>query len=225
MKKLLMTTMVSAAALGLAACDSEDVENTPVDDIDEIVDADEEEPYPMGGELNEDQQANYDAMDRQAVSDEYDSNMADMQSEMESGGGMAAGSMDGNGQSNSGSMNDGDMSGGDSMSGGASMDDGSSMDSGDAMSGSSGSSMPARSAMTFSYLDRNDDGQLSVAEYAIWALPTNPNPPEPNDARGPHLTQDQINEAGQTFFYFDDDGNTYLSEEEFQDARNSGRTG
>ena len=87
----------------------------------------------------------------------------------------------------------------------------------------SNSSMPSRSAMTFSYLDRNDDGQLSVAEYAIWALPTNPNPPEPNDDLAPHLTQDQINEAGQTFFYFDDDGDTYLSQSEFQDARNSGR--
>ncbi|WP_120075826.1 EF-hand domain-containing protein [Aurantiacibacter odishensis] len=220
MKKMLMATMASAAVLGLAACGSEDVENTPVDDIDEIVD--EDEPYPVGGDLNEDQQANYDAMDRQAVSDEYDANMADMQSEMNSGGGMADGSME------SGSMEDGAMSGsgsmesdsmaeGDAMSGGASMGDGS------AMSASSGSSMPARSAMDFSYLDRNDDGQLSVAEYAIWALPTDPVPPEPNDARGPHLTQDEINEAGQTFFYFDDDGDSYLSQEEFQDARNSGR--
>ena len=123
--------------------------------------------------------------------------------------------------------------GGASMSGSGSMDsDDMSSDSSTSGSGSSsaegamigsGSSMPSRSQMTFSYLDRNDDGQLSVAEYAIWALPTNPNPPEPNDALGPHLTQDQINEAGQTFFYFDDDGDTYLSQEEFQDARNSGR--
>ena len=88
-----------------------------------------------------------------------------------------------------------------------------------------GSSMPSRSKMTFGYLDRNDDGKLSVAEYAIWALPTDPKPPEPNDALGPHLTQDQINEAGQTFFFFDDDGDTYLSQDEFQDARNSGRVG
>lgn len=215
MKKLLMTTMVSAAALGLAACDSEDVENTPVDDIDEILD--EDEPYPVGGELNEDQQANYDAMDRQAVSDEYDANMEAMQSDMDSGG-MSDGSMDGSSTSGSGSMENDGMSDDDSMSGGASMDDG------DASSGSSQSSMPARSQMSFSYLDRNGDGQLSVAEYAIWALPTDPNPPEPNDALAPHLTQDQINQAGQTFFYFDDDGDSYLSQEEFQDARNSGRT-
>lgn len=223
MKRLLtMTTLVSAAALGLAACDSEDVENTAVDDIDELVDEDvNDEPYPVAGDLDEEQQANFDAMDRQAVSDEYDANMAEMQSEMESGGGMAAGSMSSGSETDTGS--DDSMSNGDAASGGASMDDG------DAMAGSnsgsaSTSSMPSRSQMSFSYLDRNDDGQLSVAEYAIWALPTNPNPPEPNDAIGPHLTQDQINEAGQTFFYFDDDGDSYLSEQEFQDARNSGRT-
>ncbi len=207
MKRILtMTTLVSAAAFGLAACDSEDVENTPVDDIDEIVDNDvDDEPYPLGGDLNEDQQANYDAMDSQAVSDEYDRNMADMQSEMESNGAMSDGEMGGASMSDENSAGNSDDAGAES-----------------AMNGS-GSSMPARSEMTFSYLDRNDDGQLSVAEYAIWALPTDPNPPEPNDARGPHLTQDEINEAGQTFFYFDDDGDSYLSQDEFQDARNSGR--
>ena len=210
-RALSMTALVSVAALGLAACDSEDVENTPVDDIDEIVDEDVNEPYPVGGDLSEEQQANYDAMDRQAVSDEYDANMA----EMESGGGMADSSA-GEGMSDSGSMSDSDA-----MSDSASMSDGSMSD--DATS-SSGTSLPPRGEMSFSYLDRNGDGQLSVAEYAIWALPTDPNPPEPNDAVGPHLTQDQINEAGQTFFYFDDDGDSYLSEQEFQDARNSGRT-
>ncbi|WP_338245346.1 hypothetical protein [Aurantiacibacter hainanensis] len=219
-----MTALVSAAALGLSACGSEDVENTPVDDIDELVDEDVNEPYPVGGELNEDQQANYDAMDRQAVSDEYDANRAEMQAEMESGGGMAAGSTGTSTSGNSGgnATADGGTSDGDAMSGGASMSDDSMASSGSSSSGTS-SSLPPRGEMSFGYLDRNDDGQLSVAEYAIWALPTNPNPPEPNDALGPHLTQDQINEAGQTFFYFDDDGDTYLSEAEFQDARNSGR--
>lgn len=211
-RALTMTTLVSVAALGLAACDSEDIENTAVDDIDEIVDEDvNTEGYPVGGELTQDQQTNYDAMDRKAVSDEYDTNMADMQAEMEAGGSMAASSTSSDGatggaaMAESGSASSNNMSGSDST-----------------MSGS-GTSMPARSQMSFSYLDRNDDGRLSVAEYAIWALPTNPNPPEPNDALGPHLTQDQINEAGQTFFYFDDDGDTYLSQEEFQDARNSSR--
>ena len=213
-----MTTLVSAAALGLAACDSEDVENTPVDDIDEIVDDSNDEAYPVGGDLNDDQQASLDAMDSQSVSDEYDRNMADMQTEMESGGGASDGSMGGATMSGSGSTDSDETSSDSSTSGsGTTSAEG-------AMNGT-GSSMPSRSKMTFGYLDRNDDGKLSVAEYAIWALPTDPNPPEPNDALGPHLTQDQINEAGQTFFFFDDDGDTYLSQDEFQDARNSGRVG
>ena len=152
-------------------------------------------------------------MDRQAVSDEYDTNIQAMQN-----GSMNGSSMSG---SDSDSMSDETMSEDDAMSGGASMDDQSATST---SSSSSASSMPARSEMSFSYLDRNGDGQLSVAEYAIWALPTNPAPPEPNDALAPHLTQDQINTAGQTFFYFDDDGDSYLSQEEFQTARNSGRT-
>ncbi|MEE4210973.1 MAG: EF-hand domain-containing protein [Parvularcula sp.] len=203
MKHIGLTTMASVAMLSLAACDSENVENTPVDDIDEIVD--EDEPYPVGGTLNEQQQSNYDAMDRQSVSDEYDANRQTMiAQDGTSDGASASGMDDAGGQGSMGTEQSG------------------SSDS--SMAGASMSSMPARSAMTFDYLDRNGDGQLSVAEYAIWALPTNPNPPEPNDAIGPHLTTEEINTAGQTFFYFDDDGDSYLSMQEFQDARNSGRT-
>ena len=84
--------------------------------------------------------------------------------------------------------------------------------------------MRLRQNMTWGYLDRNDDDQLSVAEYAIWALPTHPTEPARNDAKAPYLTQSQINEAGQTFFYFDEDGDSYLSQAEFQAARNSART-
>ena len=84
--------------------------------------------------------------------------------------------------------------------------------------------MMPRSQMDFAYLDRNDDGELSVAEYAIWALPAEPLDPARNDARPPYLNQSQINEAGQTFFYFDRDGDSYLSQSEFQAARNSART-
>lgn len=210
MKHITMITMASGAALALAACDSENVENTPIDDVDEIIDADE--PYPVGGTLTEQQQSNYDAMDRQAVSDEYDANRQEMMEQ----GASAETSMTGAGNETT--------SGGSGAGGGASTEDtGDGMGGGSTDMNASGSSMPARSAMSFDYLDRNDDGQLSVAEYAIWALPTNPNPPEPNDAIGPHMTTDEINTAGQTFFYFDDDGDTYLSPEEFQDARNSGR--
>ena len=218
MRKLFMTTLASAAALGLAACGSEDVENTPVDDIDEIVDNDlAEDGYPQAGELNETQQANFDAMDRAAVGEEYTANRDAMMTEMESGGDMADGSTaDGSGSSGSDMADGSSDTSGDTTSGNA--DD---MSGGDSMAGSS--SMPSRSQMSFAYLDRNDDGQLSVAEYAIWALPTSPTGSAPNDAIAPELTQSQINEAGQTFFYFDDDGDSYLSQSEFQSARDSSR--
>ena len=75
--RLKLTALVSTAALALAACGSEDVENTAIDDVDEIVDDDvnaDDDAYPVGGDLDEDQQTRFDEMDRQAVSDEYDRN-------------------------------------------------------------------------------------------------------------------------------------------------------
>ncbi|NCP18164.1 MAG: EF-hand domain-containing protein [Erythrobacter sp.] len=216
-RKLALTTLVSTAALALAACDSEDVENTPVDDVDELVvdDADQSEDdlYPVGGELSDDQQGRFDSMDRQSVSDEYDRNRDTMMNEAQGGGAMSDRSTGGDSMSGGGSDGDDSMSSSDMA--------GTSGTSGDGMSGST---MPSRGAMGFSYLDRNDDGKLSVAEYAIWALPTDPTEPEPNDARPPYLTPEEINEAGETFFYFDEDGDSYLSQSEFQTARASSRT-
>ncbi|MBD58714.1 MAG: hypothetical protein CL808_01145 [Citromicrobium sp.] len=207
-RALTLTTFVSAAALSLAACDSEDVENTPVDDIDEIADADAnqglDDAYPVGGDLDEEQQARFDAMDRQAVSDEYDRNRDAMTGETDTDDGSMGGD----------TMAE-DSTGSDGSTGSSSTDD---------TSASDGNAMMPRSRMSFDWLDRNEDGELSVAEYAIWALPTDPTEPEPNDARAPYLTQDQINEAGETFFYFDEDGDSYLSQSEFQAARNSART-
>ena len=37
-----------------------------------------------------------------------------------------------------------------------------------------GTNMRSRRDMSWSYLDRNSDGQLTVAEYAIWAIPLTP---------------------------------------------------
>jgi hypothetical protein len=98
--------------------------------------------------------------------------------------------------------------------------------SGDAASGStdgaasgSGVSMPSPSMMTFDYLDRNKDGKLSVAEYAIWAMPVSPAHQAPNDQGAPELTSEQINDVGRSFFYFDGDGSTYLSPTELAAAR------
>ena len=227
MKNLMFTTLASAAALTLAACGSEDVENTVVDDVDELVDADVNEVgYPVGGELNPDQQTAYDTMDRQAISDEFDMNYDAIRTERVANADLTAdGAMSGSdAMSGSGSMDssgsmsgsNGSTSGGDAMSGSGSMTS--------ASSGSGMSGMPARSAMDFGWLDRNDDGKLSVAEYAIWAVPVDPNDPAPNDAKKPYMTSEEINEAGETFFYFDQDGSTYLSEQEFAMARNSAMT-
>lgn len=79
--------------------------------------------------------------------------------------------------------------------------------------------MRERQNMTWGYLDRNDDDQLSVAEYAIWAIPLDPNAPKPNDELTPYLTADQANKAADSFFYYDIDGDSYLSRREFTAAR------
>lgn len=214
MKRLTLITMVSATAIGLAACDSEDVENTPIDDIDEIVDADsDDEGWPVAGELDETSQANAEAADVAAVSDEYERNRNAILVEAEErASSQGAGSMD------------------DEMTGEGNTDDRASNDASPGSdagmaSGEGGMvALPPRSQMTYSWLDRNNDGRLSVAEYAIWALPTDPTDFAANDEKRPYLTPAQINEAGQTFFYFDADGDTYLSQSEFQAARDSSKT-
>lgn len=216
MKKLAFLA-VSTAALALAAC-SDDPNETPITqeaapDMDAEVLADD--AMPVGGDLNETQQASYDAMDRQAVSDEYDTNRDSMMAESSSA----------SDNSNAMASNTDSMSG---SSGGTSASTSDSSSSSTSSADNSGSSdvaaLPARSQMDFAYLDRNSDGRLSVAEYAIWAVRANPNTPVANDQTKPYISTDQINEAGQTFFYFDEDGDSYLSQSEFQAARNSART-
>ncbi len=162
-----------------------------------------------------------DAMDRQAISDELDMNYDAIRTERVANADLAAsGSMGGSDtMDSSDSMSGSDStgsSGGDAMSGSGSMDN--------ASSGSGMSDLPPRSAMDFQWLDRNNDGKMSVAEYAIWAVPVAPGDPAPNDAKKPYMTSEEINQAGQTFFYFDQDGSTYLSPEEFTMARNSAMT-
>ena len=220
----------AASALALSACG----EGEPLDDVDEINDIAEEDgaddAYPVGGDLTSEQQASYDAMDRQAVSDEYDANQDAMMAD-----GTMSGSSSGTMASDTSSMSDDAAMGG----GMADSSSGNMADSGDAMQGSSGNMQSGnmasnngqsveplrpRSQMDFAFLDRNSDGELSVAEYAIWAVRANPRTDAPNDARPPYMTTAQINEAGTTFFYFDEDGDSYLSESEFMNARNSART-
>lgn len=222
MRKFLLLS-AAAAGLALSGCDSEDVENTPVDDIDEIVDEDNE-GYPVAGELSDEQQAKFDSFDREAAAMEYDDNQAGMHSgstDGHSGDAMASGS--GTQSSQTGQAASGNSSNTDQAS--ASGNAGSStMNSNDANSASGVAALRPRSQMDFAFLDRNGDGQLSVAEYAIWAVRSNPRKPKPNDNNRPYTSVDQINEAGETFFYFDADGDTYLSPQEFGAARSSART-
>lgn len=93
---------------------------------------------------------------------------------------------------------------------------------GDTATSNTGSSMPERSEMDWTYLDRNSDGRLSVAEYAVWAIPVDPNAPKPNDETKPYVTADQANKAADSFFYYDQDGDSYLSQVEFNNARRGG---
>ena len=158
MKNLMFTALAGAAALSLAACDSENVENTAVDDVDELVDNDVNDVgYPVGGELNPDQQTAYDAMDRQAISDELDMNYDAIRTERVANADLSAsGNMSGSGSMDSSDAMSGSdatsSSGGDAMSGSGSM--------ANASSGSGMSDLPPRSAMDFQWLDRNSDGKL-----------------------------------------------------------------
>ena len=198
-----LLTAVAAACVAIAGCNSEDVENTPIDDIDEVI-AEDDEGYPVAGELSPEQQANFDAFDRDATVEEYDTNQATLavtDSTESDAGGVAS-----DASRNDTSSNDGP---GNSVT---------------AKPSSNVEPLRARSAMDFAFLDRNGDGQLSVAEYAIWAVRSNPREPKENDETRPFTSPDQINEAGETFFYFDEDGNTYLSPDEFGAARASART-
>ncbi len=184
MRRLTLASFAPLAVLGLAACGGDAPEEEIAVDLPEVpVEVSDAGPD-TSVTLNEEQQARYDAVDWQAVSDEYDQNYRTMRDE--SGSSMSA--------NQSGTSGNGVMT------------------------------MPPRGQMDFAFLDRNDDGKLSVAEYAIWAVGANPTTPAPNDETRPFMTQEQLNEAGQTFFHFDQDGSTYLSESEFQAARNSGRT-
>ncbi|ABC63503.1 hypothetical protein [Erythrobacter litoralis] len=219
MRKIIaFAATVSLASL--AACDSDDVENTVVDDIDEIADADTEyDPMTRDYTLSEDAQARRDAFDADAFGTEYAGYRDEVVAERDTEESMAAereaermaASSD-----NSGSGSD------DASSGSSSANAGSSADS----SGSnamptrdSTTNMRTRASMTWSYLDRNDDNRLSVAEYAIWAIPLDPTNPKPNDEVPPYVTPTQANKAADSFFYYDVDGDTYLDRREFTAAR------
>ena len=204
LKNTIAITLASAGLLALSACGDNDVDNTAMDtpaaDMTTTDTAMMDDAYPVAGELTPAQQTAYDRMDRKAISDEYDTNNDAIMTEYSGADTASDGAMAQSGQDSSVTQNSQDMQGGATK------------------------TMPARGEMDFAFLDRNDDGKLSTAEYAIWAVPANPTKPKANDSTKPYLTQDQINEAGQTFFYFDEDGDTYLQPAEFEAARSSART-
>jgi len=204
MRRLTIISFASAAALTLAACGGE-----PDDNVTAVQDTPATSMEGLGPDtsvaLSDEQQARYDATDWNAVSEEYDTNYEAMTTGTGSTP-LAAGNTTASPDQPSGS-------------------EGSAMNAGTAGSPTApGVTMPPRGEMDFAFLDRNDDGQLSVAEYAIWAVEANPTTPAANDQTRPYLRPEQINEAGRTFFHFDQDGSTSLSETEFQAARDSGRT-
>lgn len=215
MNRIVLST-IAASCVAIAGCDSQDVENTPIDDIDEIVE-DDDEGYPVGGELSDEQQARYDTFDREAAVQEYDSNQAAMTAPVTTEDGAANGSSTGTNMPSGGQVA---SSIGESAPG--TSEEASNMGGG--ISGTEVTPLRPRSKMDFAFLDRNGDGELSVAEYAIWAVGSNPLRPKENDQTLPYTSPEQINEAGRTFFYFDEDGDTYLSPEEFAAARASART-
>ena len=96
-------------------------------------------------------------------------------------------------------------------------------DSGNAAGSASaqqGASLPAPANMSFSDLDRNDDGKLSVAEWAIYAVGVDPTVKKgEDDQKPPYATADQLNRAADGFFAYDTDGDTYLQEGEFEQAK------
>ena len=208
--------LASSAAIALTACGSEDVENTPVDDIDEIVDNDTEyDPMTRDYTLSEEAQARRDQFDEEATAEEYGQYRDEIMAEQDTAESMASERED-----NASAMAASD--------GGSDSASGSSTDTMSSSDGASSSDMPERDAntnmrtrasMTWSYLDRDDSNRLSVAEYAIWAIPLDPTEPEPNDAKPPYVETEEINKAADSFFYYDIDGDSYLDRREFTAAR------
>ena len=75
--------------------------------------------------------------------------------------------------------------------------------------------LPTRDDMNWGFLDRDDNGQLTLAEYAIWALPLASDSGE----EAPELTSEQAGKLADSFFYYDTDSDSEMSQREFTVAR------
>lgn len=75
--------------------------------------------------------------------------------------------------------------------------------------------LPARGDMNFAWLDRDGDGKLSVAEFALWEIPVQSSVAA---GRPRSLSDEQLTKTASVFFSNDVDGDTLLSEREFAAA-------
>lgn len=208
--KLTKITLALATGMSIAlgACADNDAGEVDPVETEEVAVVDEYDPMTRDYTLTEEATSRRAAFDSDAFDTEFRGYREDVMNESGDDATMA----------DSGSMEDGDTKSVDSA-------------TGNKMAGNSGmkrdpnTNMKSRGDMSWSYLDRNSDGQLSVAEYAIWAIPLDPNAPKPNDEKKPYTTADQTNKAADSFFYYDTDGDTYLSQREFTSARRGDKIG
>lgn len=217
--KRLVAILTTAAAAGtLAACSNEPetatTENMAINDSVAVV------PVAVPVEtmqvtLTPEQQTRRDALDQTS----YYRDVRSLEDQYRSDTGSTGGTGDTTGNM-SGSMSGNSMAGSDmgntSISGST---------SGNMGTASAGGERMDTTRMSFEDLDRNDDGKLSVAEFAIYAVGLDPNAPKPNDATKPYASADQLNRAADGFFYYDTDGDTYLSQSEFQAAKQGSNAG
>ena len=204
-----------SAAVTLAACSDAEPEPTEgiLDDGTTPAMTEDAVVTPVAVELNPTQQAARDKVDMAALEKETSQYMKEDQDRMAASGNSGSGNAMSGGSMNNSSdkMAGGSSNSGSNMSG--------SSNSGSNMSGSNMGSYNASS--NFSDLDRNNDGKLSVAEYAVWAVGADPRSKKAsaNDQNRPYVDADALNSAADGFYYYDQNGDTYLQENEFQSAK------
>jgi hypothetical protein len=79
--------------------------------------------------------------------------------------------------------------------------------------------IPAAEARDFTFLDRDANGWLSVAEYALWAVQGGMSAIP--SSRGTYLSNAQAEAASDTYFLFDMNADARLSPDEFAKAKAS----
>lgn len=197
--------LAGTALLALAACDdADDAAVEPLDTEPEAVAVVTDfDPMTRDYALDPQAQSRREGFDEQAFRTEYGGYHDELVREQGQGNAAADQGNADSGMSDSGNTGNTGNTGADTST----------------QSGDDANSMRARENMTFEYLDRNDDNRLSVAEYAIWAIPVSPQHQAMNDQGQPELRADAINKTADSFFYYDRNGDSYLDSEELAAAR------